>query len=387
MQNRLNIKVILSALIFVMFLSDMCYAVADIGWSGKLEVGVSYQESPPPQSRETSLDGNLNVKMELNSDEKQRGVVLLNYKYRSRNQEESQDAGSFGIYQAYLDLFLTEHSILRAGRQKISWGSGFAWNPTNYIGADKNRADLTALNPGVDVINYEVALNNSSGMLALKPQDRWGEWGWAVKFGKQVCHSDFALSIYQQGIANAFGIDYATVIGNFTVYTEVASKTGEQFFIDNNLTELTRLNSERYLHGVIGVNGYLSNNWMLILEYYYNQEGWNDQEAANFNSKFQVSTPEQQRVLSSKKAGLFGEIRRNYLEMMIRKGEVIDDLALSINAIRNLDDQSYLLIPRLEYQIGRNTLFEINLNYFGGGNDSEFGTMSNQIIAKFVLSF
>jgi hypothetical protein len=39
------------------------------------------------------------------------------------------------------------------GRQKISWGRGFAWNPTNYIGADKNRADLEAVNPGVDTID------------------------------------------------------------------------------------------------------------------------------------------------------------------------------------------------------------------------------------------
>jgi hypothetical protein len=53
----------------------------------------------------------------------------------------------------------------------------------------------------------------------------------------------------------------------------------------------------------------------------------------------------------------------------------------------NMDDSSYQLTPRLEYQFGQNALFELMFNYYYGNNQSEFGSMGNLVITKFTLSF
>jgi hypothetical protein len=320
----MKLRKILIATLFIIFMifqmAGICWAEVGITWSGSLEVGDTYQAASPPNPQDTTtLNSSFDLKMDINDGEKQSGTVLLKYKYQSQNQNQNQDTGSLSIYQAYLDMLLSENSVLRMGRQKISWGSGFAWNSTNYIGAAKNRSDLVATNPGVDAIDYEVTRGDSSVVLALKPQSTWSTWSRAVKFSWQVWHSDISLSAFQHEDDNAFGIDYATAIGNYTCYIEIASKTGTQWYIANDNSEKQRANSERYFHGVLGVNGNLNKNWMLLLEYYYNQEGWNDMEAANWSSL----SPGLQGPLSEEKGNLFGELRRNYLNMMVRKGEVI----------------------------------------------------------------
>lgn len=125
--------------------------------------------------------------------------------------------------------FFYENSLLRVGRQKISWGSGFAWNPTNYLGAPKNRSDLAAENPGVDVVNYEIYQGGFSWTIAVTPQST-GEWGRAAKVSRRIGDGDFSFSLFQQGNKNALGIDYATSLGNLTVYSELASKTGSEWY-------------------------------------------------------------------------------------------------------------------------------------------------------------
>ena len=369
---------------------------AEITWSGSLEATDTYRETNSSETNTDTGDSDnffsvdFNLKAELNSGERQSGVVLVRYEtnpHQERNpQSEAEDRDSPKVYWAYLDLQSANDSLLRVGRQKISWGSGFAWNPTNYIGTDKNRSDLEALTPGVDAIDYEIFCGNALAVLALKPQNQWSDWDRAAKYSFQIYHSDISLSAYQRDDDNAFGFDYATTLGNFTVYTEIASKTGTQWYISDN-SRKQRDNSNRYFHGLIGLNGNFDHNWMVSLEYYHNQEGWNDRETEDYYSHINFLPLEQKWLFTGAKAGLFGELRRNYLNMMIRKSEIIDDFTLSANILYNIDDDSFLFSPQLEYQFSQNAFFELTVDYFEGDQKSEFGLMNNEVCAKIILCF
>jgi hypothetical protein len=141
------------------------------------------------------------------------------------------------------------------------------------------------------------------------------------------------------------------------------------------------------LHGVIGLNGNFKHNWMVLLEYYHNQEGWNDRETEDYLSYFYLLSPEQKGLFTGAKAGLFGQLRRNYLNMTIRKSEIIDDLTLSANILYNIDDDSFLLSPQLECQFSQNAFFKLTVNSFEGDQNSEFGLMNNEVCAKIILCF
>lgn len=386
----------LTVVLLLITTSETGRATPGITWSGSLEATDTYREVNTAETNTDTGDSDnffsvdFNLKAELNSGERQSGVVLIRSEtnpHQGKNpQSDAEGRDSPKVYWAYLDLQSKRGTLLRVGRQKISWGSGFAWNPTNYIGADKNRSDLEALTPGVDAINYELCWGNALVVLALKPQNRWSDWDRAAKYSFQINHSDISLSAYQRDDNNAFGLDYATTLGNFTIYTEIASKTGTQWYIGDN-SRKQRDNSNRYLHGAIGLNGNFDHNWMVLLEYYHNQEGWNDRETEDYLSYFCLLSPEQKGLFTGAKAGLFGQLRRNYLNMTIRKSEISDDLSLSANILYNIDDDSFLLSPQLEYQFSQNAFFKLTVNSFEGDQNSEFGPMNNEVCAKIILCF
>jgi hypothetical protein len=364
---------------FVFTFATVCQA--SVTFSGSLESDTVYMplNNSAIPAPETIFCNVFNLKAEINPGEKQNGVILLQYKYTIPSDPALTD--SLIINQAYSDLQLTSNSLMRIGRQKISWGTGFAWNPTNYIGADKNRADLTAIYPGVDAIDYELTRGQLSGVLLVKPsfQGRFNDWGRAVKLAFQAFHSDFSISAYQQGDTNGYGADFATTWGIFTIYTELAEKTGKQFYIgetDSTRVDLPRPGGQRFLRGVIGALGNFSNNWMAQLEYYYNQEGWNDTEAQIY-------------PIQNKESKFFADQRQHYLFAMVRKGELVEDLAFTAGIFWNIDDQSMILNPMFDYQLGQNTRIALMMFYYGGPLASEFGSQSYscQYIGKLTLSF
>lgn len=329
---------------------------AEFAWSGSLESSETYRgfRDPATSPSETFFNNNLNLKLDINGSEKVSGRVLLQFYTEPPSWLQVETAGSQAVFvnQAYLDYSLTQDSLLRIGRQKISWGSGMAWNPTNYIGADKNRADLTTGFPGVDAIDYELSRGDFLVILALKPMKAWNDWGKALKLGWTVPRCDLALSLFQQGASNAFGADVAATLGENTVYSELALRTGSQFYVAGNgepLSLQTRPANRYYLHGVLGMNRIFMDNLMMQLEYYYNEEGWGiPEEEAYFNYAAEHSG--ERTSLSAQKANLFGELGRNYLYLLIRKTGITEDLSLTGNGLWNIEDHSYQLTPVLEYQ-------------------------------------
>lgn len=354
-----------------------------ISYGGALETGVTYTSQAG--SARTLFENKLNLKMEINGGEKQSGVVLFQYHYALPATDPPLTA-LLTINQAYLDLQLTDSSLLRIGRQKISWGTGFAWNPTNYIGTDKNRADLTTVYPGVDALNYELTREKASVNLLLKPDGEQGElsgWGRAAKLMFRVFRSDLSISVYQQGTANGYGADLAATIGDYTVYTELAAKTGRMFYIDGTGTLVHRREDQHYLHGILGVLRNFNNHWTVQMEYYHNQEGWSETETQNYHAYLVMGNP-----VPGEAAGIFADQRRNYLFAMIRKGELVDDVALTISGFWNMDDRSWMLTPMLDYRFGQNARAAVMINYCGGDDASEFGSLFDfQVIGKVTLNF
>ncbi len=377
-KKKLAVGLILSGLLLALVPS--VGQAAGVSFSGNLENGITVS-SPDVLVPQTCFNNQLNLKMEINAAEKQTGTVLLQYKYTVPS-----DITQLIINQAYLDWQLSPNSFLRTGRQKISWGTGFAWNPTNYIGADKNRADLTTEFPGVDALNYEVSWGESAATLLIKPDSdsnsRLNNWGYAFKYGFRVLHSDISLTCFHQEDAGAFGADLAAAVGSWTVYTELAAKTGRMVYIDPDLNKTNRPGDQYYIHGIVGVQGLFSNNWMAQLEYYYNQEGWTGQEAAVHQS-YLMDYP-----LASDMANYFADLRQHYLFIMVRKGNLVEDVSFTCCGFWNMDDQSYILSPAIDYQLGQNARVTLMVNCYGGDSSSEFGSRFNyQVSGKMTLSF
>ena len=369
--------------VLILTLTVPCSADVGLTWSGDLTVEENIQDG------QWADDSFLHLKMNLNNGENQRGVVLLKYLTPDPAQPSPNDLGSLAVYQAYIDLIPSPGLLLRLGRQNIAWGSGFFWNPTNYIGSGKDRADFMIDNPGVDAIDAEYIQGKSSLMANLKPGDNWYATGKAIKAATQIGHCDLAVSAFEQDTTKAFGLDFATVVGNNTIYNETAWKAGEdnRFYISGGAEYATRSADQYYLHEVIGVNHTFAENTFLIMEYYYNQAGWNQQEADAFNS---YSGSDKPALIGLKTSTFLADLRQNYLFLTFSTANfIMDDFTLSASVVWNIDDQSCLITPILRYDIGQNTYFALNTNIFSGAQTSEFGSFiyKTLINAQVVLSF
>jgi hypothetical protein len=377
--------VLMSLMVLMSLIATPCLA-ADTGlvWSGDLTVENTATDG------QMAFDSSLQLKLEANGED-QRGVVIFKYLTPAPGLD-SYELGELTINQAYIDLMLSPSLLLRTGRQKISWGSAFSWNPTNYIGSGKNRAEFMIDNPGVDAIDTEFTWENSALVLAVKPANVWRDSGKALKYSFRVFNCDLAVSGFEGGDPKAYGIDFATAAGIFTIYSEAAWKAGNHRFYIQGGAEQERPLDEYFLHGVVGINGNFSEDFSVVLEYYYNQEGWNQQEADEFN-KYLVDHQTEPTVIGPlifKKSALLADLRQNYLFLMIRKDNFWwDNLSMNVSILWNSDDQSYLLTPMIQYNIGQNAYLAINSNLKKGENTSEFGSLPFEAVVnvKVGLSF
>lgn len=381
---------ILSAVLLTGFPAS-CSA-ASVGVSGNLEVGPTYNSG----SQDTIVESHLGIKLELNQDEKQSGVVLLQYKAKTPESLGDWEDGynTLTVNQAYLDITLSPESILRAGRQKIAWGSGLAWNPTNYFGADKNRADMTNEFPGVDAVDFETVFGQSSLTVVVKQDGSLTDWGEGVKYVTRLGRGDLAFSAFRQGSANGFGFDWATSLGDYTIYTELASKAGTgRFYVTDSGGELlwvARPAGKRFINGVIGINRTFPDNVMVQLEYYFNEAGWDAGEADHY-ARYLDDPAHHAEVgdLMKEKGDLFGDLRKKYLYFLIRKAEIADDWTMACRVMWNIDDGGLMITPMAEYRLGQSSQATFMINLFTGGKTTEFGGVltGTQYTAKVSLSF
>ncbi|HET8645238.1 MAG TPA: hypothetical protein VFO85_07100, partial [Vicinamibacteria bacterium] len=67
-------------------------------------------------------------------------VVVRGYVQRRLGQRGETD---WKARQAYVQWSAGEFATVRVGRQRIAWGSGLAWNPTNRVEAPKNPLNVS----------------------------------------------------------------------------------------------------------------------------------------------------------------------------------------------------------------------------------------------------
>lgn len=371
-------------------------AGADLSVNGGLEldkVSFDLRDFVGNEMPETIYEQKIYLKVNLWEGEPVGGFVWLQYLNQSEHSTDGQE--ELTAMEAYLDLIPKSDCLLRIGKQRLTWGSGFCWNPTNYLGADKNRADLTAENQGVELFNLRMLRGDTSLSILIKPQTGLDDWGYAIQYAWRAGRWDFAVSGFGEGKADGFGYDISTATGNWVFYNEAAWKSGGDrfYFTDggNGPAQTTRPDDRYYLHQVFGVNYNFGTDLMVQMEYYFNGEGWNEQETAQYNLWMEnpALTSGDREKLGREVSSLLGDLHRNYLFVSVRKSGLWDDVTFSAGLLMNLDDRSYQLTPMLDYQWKDNISFRLMIVDDHGSMDTEFGSQIARytIGLRMVMSF
>lgn len=280
--------------------------------------------------------------------------------------EESAQAYSFEcededeLDNAYLRLH-SKVFTLTVGRQQISVGSGYAWNPTDLFNT-KDVLDPTYEQPGVNGLRLDIGLSADYTMVMFySPKDTWEKSGKLLRFLGRISHFDYALSAGQRqqtytDFTNSHKQEKRQDMLGFDLNGEFL---GLGCWSENAYSFME--NFDDYWADVIGIDYTFSSGWYMMAEYYHNEQGRKDYSQYSFNDWL--------RYLMAETRTLARDQLYSYTFYPIT--DLID---VGGSVVYSISDNSLLLIPTCEYSISD----EVTLTFFGSIYTGKQGTMYSE---------
>ncbi len=265
---------------------------------------------------------------------------------------------------AYLKIALPTFDIT-IGRQQISFGSGYVWNPTDLFNF-KDYADPTYEQPGHDAIRIDLPVGSRYGFNAMYlPEGNWESSGKLLRFKGGFFHFDYAFTY----------IERQWQLSDFTFSQPVDNNrrlfggefTGELFGLGiwgeygyNTLEPL-----DDFWEIVLGTDYTLDNGTYLMAEYYYNGLAKSDYRDYDLNDWTRFFMAESKSV------------SRDNLYLYVDY-PLTDLIHLNNSAVVSLPDMSLALIPGLNYSLYQDVELTVFINVYVGKEkmayNSDLGT-------------
>ena len=301
--------------------------------------------------------------------ETQGGARLVVRGFMERSLGGTGDETTFTLRQGYLQYWWGTGLGLRAGKQRVAWGSGFVWNPTNRLEPAKNPVNAGLEQDGVWAARMDVVPAPWAGvvLVATRGDTHVGDLPFgappvkheagALRVRFLVKDTDLALvASGGQGRPSLWGLDLARDAGPFSLHAEASLYRGSEIAPARPDRTFFRVAT-----GALRVIGETS----LAVEYFYNGEGYDDRQMdaylAALDASFAASQdprlpPAQQqqareRYLAGAAVPYSGGLglRRHYLQASWGRSHVGGSWTLNARALLGLSDGGVALTPGLGY--------------------------------------
>ena len=235
---------------------------------------------------------------------------------------------------------------LTAGRQRVAWGTGHVFNPTDVFNPFAlSFAVAEEERKGVDAVRLEIPFGAASGIDAVFLTDKgWDETKKGIKAKTNIGSYDLSLSYVDFGdtMGDQIGFDAAGEFFALGLRAEVAAiSTGE---------------AERFIKGVFGLGYTLEDGWGIDCEYYFNGFGRKEKENYDWPGLF---------------SGDISQLAMNYVYLGLNK--ILDEITeIRFSFLVNADDSSFIFYPSYTRNVLENLDFSLEALFEAGPLDSEF---------------
>jgi hypothetical protein len=185
--------------------------------------------------------------------------------------------------------------------------------------------------------------------------------------------------------------------GNDLEFVKI-NETGNYYFPSgDDLEALKNSDDEIFINFSVGGNYSFPDGTKISMEYYRNNEGYDDDEFDKFydfienDSDLYATTLDDTLKNKLLKANMIlgDRIRQNYLSLTLDRPFTFDDFNPHVGTIINLDDNSLLLNGTLEYAVRDDTSITLDMRWFLGDDDTEYGLKADdyKAILKVIYYF
>jgi len=259
------------------------------------------------------------------------------------------------------NMFLEFHHDLfdlTLGKQQISPGVGYAWNPTDIFNL-KDLMDPTYENTGISAIKLSIPFGYRTTLSGiLQPENSWDETVQYYQLKTGIGMFDLS-TVYSRSQLTQTGLFSATVqahdLYGFNLEGELSGMGIRSEIAAHRLDYSENLKFEY----IIGADYTFVNSLYLLTEFYHSDLGTKTGQTG-FDDYLVYFSGERK------------SLNQNYLFAlaMFPLGDLLD---VSAFGIINLDDKSAVIAPQLIYRIFQDVELSILGSWFVGDNTDEYG--------------
>ncbi|HAK44950.1 MAG TPA: hypothetical protein DCO79_03385 [Spirochaeta sp.] len=314
-------------------------------------------------------------------------------------QEDAEDAQgdtstalNISVKELFADFDWDDKLYFRFGKSFIKWGIGYFWSPAdvlNLSGIDVEDPTAEREGPLSFKMHYPFDINNAYLYVITENVEEPLDTALASKVEFVIGNTEFgAGAYYQRDLAPRAVATVSTTIGDFAVFGEgVASWGSDRVFVrpakDQSAAEEDEeddlelvldsyeVSDRPFFSATVGTN-YMhafendAGSLMLIGQYFFNGEGYNNDEPGLLQAASRLSQnagenglaldaadqPENYEDPPAVDTGDLTNFGRHYAGAMIAWNSIFDsDLSFSTLAISNFTDLSGMVMPTFSYRI------------------------------------
>jgi hypothetical protein len=346
----------------------------------------------------TSAAGLIDGKLSFSRDYTSLG--LLDFTFSDEALLDSEDnstleSTSFAVNELYTDLNFGDLVFLRLGKQRLSWGSGFVFNPSDPVNPPKNPTSRRAVREGVPALKAEIIAKPVSLMAFAVLYDDFKESGYGAKLSTSALpNTDLSLSGYwspSQSWTSALNASLAP-------FYDLPGWDSLQLWFEGSLYDsgryaayaaggqpgsaTTAASSEGQYAALVGISGQVPKlRTVALAEYYRLSEGLSKRELASvYRALRDPATRAQSMAWAPELGSRPGRQASDYLFVSISQPSItdsgdpiLDKLGLSATCLVNLVDGSSYTSGNVDIALVKNSSVGLGANWAQGGDDSEFG--------------
>jgi len=313
--------------------------------------------------------------------------------YVERTWGTQGDETAWVVRQGYAQYWWGEKVGLRLGKQRIAWGSGFAWNPTNRLEPPKNALNTTLEQEGAlaarldwapaawaSIVLVGATTDATPRDLPLAANDVERRDSLALRARFLVKDTDVAaVASGGKNQRTLVGLDLGRDLGWAAVHAEASLYEGAEMHPPRDDTVFFRV-----VAGALRTSGENA----FALEYFYNGEGYSDRGTSlwldGLDRSWTAATdpalpPEiQQQALQAYAlgaaipyAGGLG-LRRHYLHASWTRGGATSVWTGAVRTVIGLEDGAFALTPGVGWAPRGNVTLNLDAVLLLGPDESEY---------------